>query len=100
MTQSEMTEPVPRTGDVLQRFRHWFLDAEFLSRWAYELVAQGSENEDVIYAAANDDLDRGEVRKLFARLCAQLGISEDLEAEAEAATLRVWLGWSIFGSSN
>lgn len=91
MRLPEVIEPKFRTGELLQAYLRGYLDTGRLNPWAEALLMEGVETDAVIYAAANDDLDREEVRRTFERLCAELGISEDLASEPEDVVRRVWL---------
>lgn len=79
------------TGDVLESHQCGILTSDDLNAWAEELLLDGRDSDAIVFAAANSDLDWQDVRRLFAAICRDLGLSDNLEDEIESIKRRVWI---------
>jgi hypothetical protein len=76
--------PDKLTGDVLEACHRQYLQGADLAAWAEALLTAGFDSDAIIEALANPDMHWQKVPALFARMCREVGLSEDIAIEVEA----------------
>ena len=66
------------TGDMLDAAQRNFLDGQMLCDWAEALIINGTETDAIIEALGNPDLHWERINRLFALICEEIGICEEL----------------------
>ena len=81
--------------------RAWF--GKDMSAWAMRLLEAGIDTPEVCMLAAQPDVADDRAARLFATICQQIGLSEDIDAEVEQVvereSLRAYAGGEMSGAA-
>lgn len=69
------------TSAVVEAAERKYLDGKDLAAWAEALINAGYDSDAIIEAVGNPDMHWQKVPPLFARICCDLGLSNDIYAE-------------------